>query len=112
MRNSLRPHGCVRQPLRGCAWLDRGDTLAVVAAPFDRLADPGHFLATREWDDAGAAKRRSHHDQLRVRCDDVPQGHRVAATSSNDRMPRFGMAAEESMPLLTPEQIGLVVDWL
>jgi len=27
-------------------------------------------------------------------------------------MPRFGRVAEESMPLLTPEQIGLVVDWL
>ncbi len=31
---------------------------------------------------------------------------------SNDRMPSFGRAAEGSMPLLTPEQIGLVVDWL
>ena len=31
---------------------------------------------------------------------------------TNDRMPRFGVAAEGAVAPLTPEQIGLVVDWL
>jgi len=31
---------------------------------------------------------------------------------ANDRMPRFGVAAEGAVAPLTPEQIGLVVDWL
>ncbi len=31
---------------------------------------------------------------------------------ANDRMPSFGKAAPGGMPLLTPEQIGLLADWL
>ena len=31
---------------------------------------------------------------------------------TNDRMPSFGTAAEGSVPRLTNEQIGLIVDWL
>ena len=31
---------------------------------------------------------------------------------TNDRMPSFGKAAEGSLPLLTPQQVGLIADWL
>ena len=31
---------------------------------------------------------------------------------SNDRMPSFGKAAEGAAPMLTPQQIGLLADWL
>jgi hypothetical protein len=27
-------------------------------------------------------------------------------------MPSFGKAAEGSLPLLTPQQVGLIADWL
>ena len=32
--------------------------------------------------------------------------------TTNDRMPSFGKAAEGSLPLLTPQQVGLIADWL
>ena len=31
---------------------------------------------------------------------------------SNDRMPSFGKADEGAAPMLTPQQIGLLADWL
>ena len=31
---------------------------------------------------------------------------------SNDRMPSFGKADEGSVPMLTPQQVGLIADWL
>jgi ubiquinol-cytochrome c reductase cytochrome b subunit len=31
---------------------------------------------------------------------------------SNDRMPSFGKSAEGSLPILTPQQVGMLADWL
>jgi len=56
------------------------------------------LLAERERDDAGAVATTT-----------CPK---ATATSSNDRMPSFGRAAEERVPVLAPAQIGLIVDWL